>query len=184
MRRKIAVLGAAVLGVITALASVPALAQAAGLPPAMAACGPDNVRYSVKTDPVQPAAPEQAPAGKALVVLVENVPRAHLFVSLTLRVGLDGNWVGATRAREYMSFAVDPGVHHLCSSLQGAGLTDLQDPIALHTLNVEAGKTYYFQVRLFGFGQDAVITSLDPVDGDEGRLLMQTMQHSVARAKK
>jgi hypothetical protein len=180
MRRKIAVLSAGVLGVVTALASVPALAQAA----AMAACGPDNVRYSVKTDSVQPVAPEQAPAGKALVVLVENVPKAPLFLSLTLRVGLDGQWTGATRAREYMSFAVDPGMHHLCSSLQGAGLTSLQDPIALHTLNVQAGKTYYFQVRLFGFGQDAVTTSLDPVDGDEAQLLMQTMAHSVARAKK
>jgi len=179
-----AALSAVVFGVMSAFAGVPALAQAVGLPPTMAACGPENVRYSVKTDPVQPVALEQVPVGKALVVLVENVPKVPLFVTLTLKVGLDGQWVGATRAREYMSFVVDPGVHHLCSSLQGAGLASLQDPIALHTLNVQAGKTYYFQVRLFGFGQDAVITSLDPVDGDEGQLLLQTMAHSVARVKK
>ena len=64
--------------------------------------------------------------------------------TVTTRVGLDGNWVGANHGQSYISFAAEPGEHRVCADWQSS-LKGLQKPSGAANLTVEAGKTYYYR---------------------------------------
>lgn len=162
---------------------------------AVAACGTMNVNFDVTAGPAvvstsQPggasagaAQGAQAPEGKALVYLVEDIIHIPLS-STTLRAGMDGNWVGATKNLMYVSFVVDPGVRHVCVSVQGHAWGQLERGITLLRLNAEAGKTYYLRARMTQ-GKDVLpLVLLDAVDEDEGQLLVQTAVPAVWHPKK
>ena len=99
----------------------PAIGQQTALYPAMAACGAGPANYDVKHDPT-PSTTQSVPPGKALVYIIEMMPD-YPFVTKKVNIGLDGTWLGATDAQSYMSFAIDPGVHHLCAVYQGHAAT-------------------------------------------------------------
>ena len=180
---------------LVATAMVPAFGQrtAASSPEAVAACGPADVRFDVKKDDAQPTSP---PARRALVYLIQDTilsseEKALITSANKMRIGVDGKWVGATQNLTYLSFIVDPGVHHLCASLQGEedhrissrGVLGNQDGIILHRLNLEPGKAYYFHIRYAMNGTSYGLTFLDEVDEDEGRFLVQTTPHATSHPK-
>jgi len=108
------------------------------------ACGADKIKFDVETKKDQPAPPQPA-EGKAQVVFLSTVTNiGYIFggPSYTTRFGLDGKWVGAANNNSYFVLDIDPGKHHLCSSVQGFGNAP-KDKIGMTSFTAEAGKVYY-----------------------------------------
>ncbi len=94
-----------------ALLAVPAIAKADALP---VSCGADTTQYKVSH--IRPDAPPTAPAGQALVVLIQK-PTGEVFATdPILRLAVDGTWVGAVKGRSYIAIPVSHGSHKLCVS--------------------------------------------------------------------
>jgi hypothetical protein len=109
------------------------------------ACGDEKVNFDVNIEKDQPAPPAIEP-GKGQIIFIETTETALGCRMLTLsscdptiRFGLDGAWAGATRGNSYFAVSVNPGAHDLCAVL-GKG-------IGAETVNVEAGKAYYYYAR-------------------------------------
>jgi hypothetical protein len=88
-----------------------------------------------------------------------------------VRVGLDGKWVGATRGTSYLSFAVEPGEHHLCVDLHSEFL-EPRRLVSLYGFTAQARKTYYFRARTMasvssGGKRDIAVLDLDLVNDDQ-----------------
>src|SRR5215510_9760625 len=136
---------------------------------ALAACGPDDFHFDVKTDkhrhPVG-----QPEAGKALVYVIEDQARECIFCAATIRLGLDGAWVGANHGRSYFFFAVNVGEHHVCADWQRLPPSD--KVVSLAHFTAEAGKTYYFRTRLTVAYDGGTLLDLNPIDSDEAQLLL------------
>jgi hypothetical protein len=147
-----------------------AKAQDSDLASAMSACGPKEARLTVKPD-VDHAQPE---AGKALLYVIEDDGIAGRFLmgaGITVRVGLDGAWVGAVNHHSrFIWLSLSPGDHHLCADWRQSPLERHDRAVSLVHINAEADKTYYFRVR--EFGRDEHFLDLDPIDSDQGKLLM------------
>jgi hypothetical protein len=167
-----------------------AFAQDSPQPPT--ACGPLDAKFDAQAEAGQPAAQlsaqlsAQAEPGKALVYVAEDFTKAPGEIdNPTLRVGMDGAWVGATRTNSYLAFAVEPGEHHLCSSWQ-SHWQRLSKLAAFAGFTAEAGKVYYFRERITysSAGKAAnMILDLEAVNPDEGRYLVATYKPSVSHAK-
>jgi hypothetical protein len=160
------------LSVSFAHAQDPGTVAAAG-----AACGAGNVEFDVKTDKSQHPTLEPE-TGKAVVYVIAGIPREAI-IHLTVRVGLDGVWVGANQESSYFAFPVDPGVHHICARVQSSASVSAQ-LISLHRLTAEAGRVYYFRIATDNKGYSLV---LQPVDEDEGQYLVRTSAHSSSHPK-
>ena len=137
-------------------------------------CGPLDVRFDAQTATGQP--PVQPEPGKALVCVIEDFKKAPGELgNPTIRVGLDGAWMGAMRANSYIFFSVDPGEHHLCTSWQ-SHLKRLSSLASFSHLTAEAGSTYYFRARITYVSAGSAVASMDlnleSVDPDEGRFLI------------
>jgi hypothetical protein len=145
------------------------------------ACGPLNINFSTATSNVQP--PVQPDAGKALVFVAEEYfTQPGSIGAPTLKIGLDGSWVGATHDNSYIFFMVDPGEHHLCLKWQSV-LQRFSRLSSFARLSAEPGKTYYFRARPF-FSQVDLYLDLDAIDPDEGRYLVASSPFSESHAKK
>jgi len=99
-----------------ALVPFPAFSQTNPVGPG---CGDPSASFSVETDHVSNS-PVQPDAGKALVYVIEDDSNFASFPEPTTRAGIDGKWIGATYGNSYLYFPFDPGVHHLCTSLQNS----------------------------------------------------------------
>jgi hypothetical protein len=152
--------------------------------PYQGACGPKEVRFDAQTAPGQSITVEP---GKALVVVNEVFNRVPGELgNPTIRIGLDGAWMGATRANSYISFLVEPGEHHLCTNWQ-SHLKRLSREAAFTSFTAEAGKTYYFSARVgYQSAGDAVAMTLDlqPLNPDEGQYLVASNPASTSHPKK
>ncbi len=147
---------------------------------AEAACGGPAIKFLVQANPITGVLPPVV-AGQARIVIfeymgnsfmpVKDLKRHYLF-GPTIRIGLDGKWIGATKGRSYIAFSVAPGEHHLCAQWQ-PGHGDPSGTIALAPVEVTAGKTY---MRTVSFRPGAFYSVLDllPVDLDEENLLLHT----------
>lgn len=164
--------------------AVPVYAQNPDLVPhAQPACGTATAQFQVTTsnEHTEP----QVDPGKALIYLVEQ-QKLRVFRDVTVRVGLDGKWVGATRGTSYLSFAVEPGEHHLCVDFH----SDFLEPgrlVSLYGFTAEAGKTYYFRARPLASSsgnRDIAVFDLDLVNDDQGKLLVANSPLSVSHPKK
>jgi len=147
-------------------------------------CGAPGVTFSVAEKKNQhPFA--QPDAGKALVYFVEDDLDFNAVPKPTVRVGLDGAWVGATHGSSYFYFPVDVGEHHLCASWQGKGL---EAYAAATNFRARAGETYFFLVKdtfLWPKGSDLIRKiDLQPVNPDEGQLLASKYSFSTSHAKR
>jgi hypothetical protein len=100
-------------------------------------------------------------------------------------MGLDGEWIGATDAQSHLSFTVDPGVHHLCAVYQGhaAGM-DAEGQTLLLRLDAEAAHTYYFRYHALFLKESPGLAFFEPVDEDEGLLLLERTEASTSALKK
>jgi hypothetical protein len=165
------------------LLASPAVAQemAATTDP-LSACGPANVKFDVKPD--QSEAPSGPPSGKALVYVIEDKGQvACLGGCPTIRIGLDGSWIGANQGNTHFSFSVLPGEHHLCSNWQSS----LKRFSSLHSLanfTAKAGQVYYFRTRLLDADKSFIYLDLDPVNSDEGRYLVAASSLVSSQPKK
>lgn len=139
--------------------SLPALAQSTA---PVTGCGDPAIHFDVETD--RGLHPSPMAPGRALIFLLEDDSAVSGFRKPTVRFGLDGKWLGATHGNSYFFAYVDPGSHHLCSNWQDAEVFSRKTQTA-RTLdfNVEAGKTYYFQVTNSFRGASRTTTTLEPV---------------------
>lgn len=163
--------------------SVPVFSQNAAVAAATTACGPSGEHLKVNSETAKGLLTEPEP-GKALVYVIEDDGVADRIIggNITWRVGLDGAWVAAlNRHSPYTTFSVTQGEHHLCVNWQSS-LEYLARATNLAHLNVEADKTYYYRIRKWE-SQTEVFVDLDPVDSDQGTLLL-ALQPAVAKNKK
>jgi hypothetical protein len=147
-------------------------------------CGDPNAKFEVRTDSAQH--PAQPDPGKAQVYFIQDDSNFASFPKPTTRAGLDGKWVGATHGNSYLSFSIDPGVHHLCASWQFAVILGKGHMTAALHFTAEPGGVYYFRVKNTFFRSDtSAITdiALNPLDSDEGQVLANRFALSLSRQK-
>ena len=134
------------------------------------ACGADSVRFKVSNQKGQ-LAPGGPAADKAQIVIVENPeldpqcagPPCHV----TVRIGMDGSWVGASHDKSYFAFSVAPGEHHLCANWQSA-IGSLNKLVGMASFTVEPGKVYYYEVK-------PVMRPMGEHEQDEYRLELRSL---------
>ncbi|MGB8062863.1 MAG: hypothetical protein WCF26_13270 [Candidatus Sulfotelmatobacter sp.] len=104
-------------------------------------CGNDKVKFAVKIEEGQPV-PAGPVEGKAQIVFIEseNQPIGP-FMHATVRLGMDGAWVGANYGNSYFALTVDPGVHHLCASWEGKN-------VDATSFTADPGQVYYFAAHV------------------------------------
>jgi Protein of unknown function (DUF2846) len=163
---------------ITLLLAASALAQSLPVP-STAACGADNVSFKVKLDDTQHMLVQPDP-GKARVYFIQDAGTPFTLGYPTMKLALDGAWVGANHGNSYFSVSVDPGEHHVCVMLQS--LLALQR-IELAHFTAEAGRIYYYRTRLV-MSRSMELLELEPIDSDQGRYLVTTFPLSVSSPKK
>jgi Protein of unknown function (DUF2846) len=175
------------LGIL--LLAVPVIARGQGAQDAAtlaraAGCGPSSVEFKVKTDKNQHPAAEPE-AGKALVYVFDTVKLDPGLVigTVTLRVGLDGSWVGANHGDSYFYFPVDPGDHRICAQWQSTfeRLSKLASAISL---TAEAGQVYYFRAIADARSHDRGAVRLEALDPAEALLLTASSAYSTSHPKK
>jgi len=168
----------------------PVFAQdSAAVAKAAAACGPADVQLDVSTDKNKhPAATPDG--GKALVYVVEVYEKLVDTINIgspTTKVGLDGAWVGANKGNSYFFFFVDPGEHHLCANWQ-SHLRRVSKLVSLAGFKAEAGKAYYFRARIIpqssAVGGQVASLELEPVNSDDGQLLVASSSFSTSHPRK
>ena len=150
--------------------------------PAVTACGPGNVSFKVKLDETAHplVQPEQ---GKALVYFIHEAGTTNgypLVAYPTLKLGMDGAWMGANHGDSYFSVAVEPGERHLCATLQSS---IVDDRVVFAHFQAEAGKVYYYRTRLV-LSAAVALLQLETVDSDEGKYLVSSYPRSISQPKK
>jgi hypothetical protein len=170
------------------LFAISAFGQDLSVATAESACGSSKIRFSVttKVNSGQQPLPQPDP-GKALVYVVED-QKFKVMNDVTIRVGVDGSWVGASVGNSYLSFSVEPGKHHLCTDWTSTFLPH-DRLVSLTSFTAEPGKVYYFRARTSasqsnkGAGAGASL-DLDLVNEDEGKLLVASSALSISQQKK
>jgi hypothetical protein len=178
---------------VVILLAISAVAQdQAALTTAVANCGPKSVKFDAQQDANHHPTP-QPESGKALVYVVEDLGQCSDCGSGTLsltdvdgavvKVGIDGNWVGATRGNSYLLVFVDPVDHHMCLNWQSS-LQERSRAFAMTSLSAVAGESYYLRARLFPGHSGDYSFDLELVNGDEGKYLVASSAFSVSHPKK
>jgi hypothetical protein len=152
---------------------------------AAAGCGPANVQFSVKTEKnVHPTT--QPGPGKALVYVFEQEkldPGFEIDSNVTMRIGVDGKWVGADHGESYLLLPVDPGNHSVCASWQSV-LESRAKLAAAASLTAESGKVYYFAVKVDARSHDRPAVWMEPLDPAESNILLASSPQSNSHPKK
>src|SRR5260370_8621209 len=89
---------------------------------AAAACGPDKIKFDV-TNPERPQPAVVVEPGKALVYVVEDARYCGDFCIPTIKIGLDGAWMGANQAPSYFSSPPAPAYHPLSPRCQSTSVS-------------------------------------------------------------
>ena len=148
------------------------------------ACGPWDAKFQIDNDDSHSPMPKVEP-GKALVFVIED-QRYMGARDVTVRVGLDGAWVGATLGDSYLFFTVEPGEHHLCADIK-PGILSPGRTVSLFGLTAEAGGVYYLRARTEGgredLGSKTISIDLDLLNSDEGKFLVALSPLSVSKSK-
>lgn len=145
-------------------------------------CGNDRVKFDVKTEEGQPV-PAGPAEGKAQIVFIENGNQMiGPFMHATVRLGMDGAWVGANYGNSYFALTVDPGVHHLCANWQSS-MESLQKGLDLTSFTAEPAKIYYFEAQVTVNSRSSVTFTLSQLNEDEGKYLVKGSKLSTSRPK-
>lgn len=120
------------------------------------ACGPSGVHFSQHTEKGPQVLPEQ-PADKGLIYVIRT--KGYEGAMVQAKLAMDGKWVGVKRMANYFYIEVDPGPHYFCLKA-GVG----PGTVALLSLVIEKGKTYYLRQNLTMGGID-----LDLFDEEKGK---------------
>jgi hypothetical protein len=143
------------------------------------ACGPNDVDFKVKLNDAAPAVVQPGP-GKALVYFIHDAGSGMVFAYPTLKMGVDGAWVGANHGDSWFSVNVDPGEHHVCATLQSSIVEDRAEFVHFQA---ETGQVYYYRTRLV-MSKEVELLELEPIDSDQGKYLIASYPLSVSRSKK
>lgn len=150
----------------------------------LAACGDDKIGFDVERGEVKDHTEAPEP-GKATVYIVElfNLRDKGKFGRPTLKIGLDGQWLGAVQGFTYLSASVAPGEHHVCARWQ-SHFGKLSEQVSLLNFSAEEGKIYYIRAHINVMGdQDVLSMDLEPVSTDEGRFLISEAARSQSKPK-
>jgi hypothetical protein len=155
---------------ITVISILSLMLMAPGAQAQRSACGNLDTKFDVKVSPfVSPG----MDAEKAVVYIIERDLTAQTFTTPSTRIGMDGEWLGATKGNSYSFFVVTPGVHHLCADTKFGGVGGGGQAF-LH-FNANAGTTYFFEVRNMRVGDpkgnsgelsDVALMQLDEDQGE------------------
>lgn len=149
--------------------------------PATAVCGPVKVDFNVVENGALPVPP--APSDQARVFFIQDYGQTAEDQHYTLKVGVDGAWVGAYRNNSWLAISVLPGEHHICANVQSYFSASANFAFAHFT--AEAGKTYYFRTRfLGGVGRPIANLTLDQPDSDEAKFLIFEYPAAVSAPKR
>ena len=146
---------------------------------ATAACGNERVSFKVKLDESQHPLAQPDP-GKARVYFIHDAGTNNTLAYPTVKVAIDGAWVGAHHGNSYFSISVEPGEHHVCVTLQSSLVAQR---VELAHFAAEAGKIYYYRTQLVT-SRSVELLELDPVDSDQGKYLIASFPLSVSSPKK
>jgi len=165
--------------VVTFLAvSAFAQAQSAGLP---AACGPRKITFDVTLSDSQQTLAQLEP-GRARVYFIQDNGSWSDYQHFTLKIGLDGAWVGAYIENSYFALSVEPGEHHVCANVQSN--SSVGHLLALAHFTAEPGKAYYFRTRfLDGPSWRSPYVDLDPVDSDQAKYMIDSFPLSLSHPR-
>ena len=156
-----------------------ALAQVAPVG-STAACGPDNVSFKVKLDESQHTVTPPEP-GKARVYFLQDAGTVGMTMGYpTVKMAVDGAWVGANHSNSYFSISVEPGEHHVCVMLQSSLV---EQRVELAHFTAEADKVYYYRTRLL-LSRDIELLELDAIDSDQGKYLVGTFPLGISSVKR
>jgi hypothetical protein len=172
------------LALLVALLALPGLARGQAAARAAAGCGPDKVQFDVTTDKKKHTE-GQPEAGKALVYVFEDEQRDsnQRLGTVTIRIGVDGQWVGANHGKSYFFFPVDPGNHAVCANWQ-ASFKMYSKLASAASLTAEAGKVYYFRANVEERTNYAPAVRIEAVDAAEGQLLVAASALGSSHPKK
>lgn len=136
------------------------------------ACGKPTVKFEVKTSAIVSPALEP---DKAVVFIIERDLTTRTFVTPSSRLGMDGEWLGATSGNSYSLFVVTPGVHHLCADTKFGGVGGGGQAF-LH-FDAKPGATYFFEIRNTRvgdpkWGEELRDVALQQLDEDQGEYLL------------
>ena len=99
------------------LLAYPCCASAKDISRLQPSCGPNDVQFEVR--PATTETESSAESDKAHVCVIELFRRPLFEMRhITMRVALDGSWIGAVRRNLYIGSSVSPGEHRLCVQWQ------------------------------------------------------------------
>lgn len=137
-------------------------------------CGPQDAKFSVRLGNGPPPVSSPQNGTGTVVIVPEGIGISFGCRSMTVRVGLDGTWIGATCLGGALVSEVGAGSHHLCVDLLQRRKPE---DSAFHSLMVEPGKTYYFRAEAV----DQIALHLEAIDEDEGKYLLSTTRVSESK---
>ncbi len=162
-------------------------AQTTGAQNPLSACGAQRARYRLKTTDSK-AIPAPDPGMATLVFIEDEIqlrPGHLLCVKCSTRVqlGMDGQWIAATKGFAHTSVSIGPGDHHFCA----VGLPAVFGPSpvdSFFSLHAEAGKTYFLRGRLsYFYRSHEDVLDLSRINDDEGRYMVFVTPEIVATRK-
>ena len=151
---------------------------------AEAACGDPSAKFTVQPGAlIQPTVSIGKDEARVYILddtVIPFKPGQHLSGAATVLVGLNGQWIGATKGRSYIALPVQAGENHFCGRVQLSKFNwppgcFLVGNTALLQLQVVAGKTYYVRVRAYHIDLEdgfLCVVNVDTVNPDEGKLLL------------
>ncbi len=165
------------LGGLLAILCCPSL-HAQNLNPirkAMGACGPADSRFDVSLN-AQPSV-NLATSDRAIVYVIGNW-FGGMLAGPTVRVAVNGSWVGALRGAAYFAISLRAGTYHFC--VQGQGHTPPgPKEVALNVLQLKPGSTYYLLADSARVSTSGLL-GLEEINADEGKLLLAQSKPVVA----
>jgi Protein of unknown function (DUF2846) len=166
---------------IIALIMLLAASALAQLPPvaSTASCGHSDVSFKVKLDE-SPHALAQPEPGTARVYFFHDAGTNSTLGYPTVKLAIDGAWVGANHGNSYFSVSVEPGEHHVCVTLQSSLVAQR---VELAHFTADAGGVYYFRTQLV-MSRSVELLELDPIDSDQGKYLIALFPLSISSRKK
>jgi hypothetical protein len=144
-----------------------------------ASCGPTSVNLDVEFSREQGSYTQPDLNGTQVYFVQDDE-----YPGYTVKIGLDGTWVGANKNDSYFSLSVALGEHHLCAIVQSKFSAGKQ--MAFAHFSAEAGRVLYFRTRFLGGVKSDIPPhlNLELIDSDEARYLIATSSASISQSKK
>jgi hypothetical protein len=144
-----------------------------------AACGLETDHFKVKLDESQHTLVQPDP-GKARVYFIHDAGTNFRTAYPTVKVAVDGTWVGANRVISYFSVSLEPGDHHVCVTLQSAFAAQR---VELAHFTAAADAVYYYRTRLI-MSRGIELLELEPIDSDQAKYLIASFPLAISSPKK